>query len=293
MRGRERGSTLAMSAVGLTAFMLAALLAADAGSVLIRRSEMQNLTDAAALAAAMSLEESRDAAEGSAFALAASNGTALHSGSVRFEGANRVAVSHEEPLGSLLGELLEPFQLRIQTVSRAEIRCEGTVYGLRPFGIPDQAYRLGQEIWFRNRSECDDGNRESLDLEGHSGSAFRSTIAQGARRSVSVGERVPTIRSNMTGPTRQGLEQMLSGDSTSWQAALKTPEQTRRVATLAIIALDPSESVRGSPVAKIREFAQFYVVAVDSEGDFRGRFIRRVSPRVAGTGSTYSVRLVQ
>ena len=52
---RERGSVLAMSALGMLAFLLATGLAVDIGHFYLVKSELQNAADAAALAGASAL----------------------------------------------------------------------------------------------------------------------------------------------------------------------------------------------------------------------------------------------
>src|SRR5919205_2421876 len=54
-RERERGSVLAMSALGMLAFLLATGMAVDLGHFYLVKSELQNAADAAALAGASGL----------------------------------------------------------------------------------------------------------------------------------------------------------------------------------------------------------------------------------------------
>ena len=86
---RERGSVLAMSALGMLAFLLATGMAVDIGHFYLVKSELQNAADAAALAGASALNSGKTGIEeATRRATAAMNGYEFNSKGVAVPPAN-------------------------------------------------------------------------------------------------------------------------------------------------------------------------------------------------------------
>ncbi len=291
----QAGATLvlvALMAVGLTAV---AGLAADAGAMYYKRTQLQAAADAAALAGARGLLDGKNVALSEAQRLAAANGYKLAPKDVSFAANSRVKVKLAEHQPLLLGGLLGTTNPEIAASSGGELHCVGQTAGLRPWGVPDADFRRGQEVALKvGPGDSSRGNFQALALDGPGAAVYYRTVLYGAKRDVNAGDLVPTEPGNINGPTQRAVEQLIGFDRTSFDAAAKLGDRAARIVKLAL--LDPRALARASGRSDVRVagFGRFYLDRVTARGEVVGRFVERVSGKsVAGTAAQYAVRLVE
>ncbi|MBM3270294.1 MAG: hypothetical protein FJZ01_21890 [Candidatus Sericytochromatia bacterium] len=291
----QRGATLVLvtlMALGLTAV---AGLAADAGAMYYKRTQLQAAADAAALAGARGLQDGKNVALSEAKRLAAANGYALPSKDVSFPKGSRVKVRLTERQPLLLAPLLGTGEPEIAASSGGELHCVGQSFGLRPWGVPDADFVRGQDVAFKvGPGDGQRGNYQALALDGPGARVYFESILYGARRDIKAGDLVPTEPGNVSGPTQRAVEQLIGFDRTAFEPAVKQGDKAVRIVKLALLDPRSYAEAKGRSEVRIAGFARFYLVKATSRGDVIGKFVERIGERtVAGTAPQYAVRLVE
>ncbi|HEY9855975.1 MAG TPA: pilus assembly protein TadG-related protein [Stenomitos sp.] len=297
----QKGATLVTTALFATGLVVIAGLVADTGAMMYHRTRMQVAADAAALAGTKGLLNGRDYGIAQAQEMAGKNGYELKRSNIGIAPCNlRMLVVLETPNESLVGRVLKAVKgedpdnanpLTVGARAQADLYVVGTNYGVRPFGVPEADFKPGAEyVLKQGPGGSIRGNFQALGLDGTGADVYRTSILNGANRTVHVGDMVPTEPGNMNGPTVSAVNQLLGNDSTSYQDASKG-NKTPRVMTLPLMG-DSFFAVNGRSNVTIAGFARFYVTYTTSRGEVYGRFIERVSePEIKGTTNQYSVRL--
>ena len=141
------------------------------------------------------------------------------------------------------------------------------------------------------------GHFFALALDGNGGSVYRDTIVDGSRNSFGIGDAATLEPGNMVGPTRQGVNDLISADPTSrWNAAAGLPESNQfhagdgswmnspRVVRIPIY--DPEVALKqGRSTMVIASFAGFWIESIGTQGTVIGRFVRLPASPEAGPAS--------
>lgn len=300
-RQRERGATLVTTALFATALTMVTGLVVDTGAMLYQRTRMQVATDAAALAGARALLNGQAYAVAEAKSEASKNGYAVRDSDITIQQGSRISVRLQNQTPSLAARVLNAVRgldpqaaatLGVEAKSTADLHCVELTYGVRPFGIPDRAFRMGAEyVLKQSAGGSTDGNFQALALDGPGASLYRTAILNGAKRTVHVGDSVPTEPGNMAGPTVVAINQLLGNDHTSFVSA-SYGSRTPRVITVPLIDANQYAQANGRSDVTVTGFGRFYVTYTTSRSEVYGRFMERVNQQtVQGTALQYSVRL--
>ncbi len=239
VRERERGSVLAMSALGMMSFLLATGLCVDIGHFYLVKSELQNAADAAALAGASGLNSgvtgitlARDRAK------AAMNSYEFNSKGVKIEDANVTFSSSLNggyvDYGSALAQAPSIRFVRVETPSvpvqvffaavalgaSRDLKAEATagmsipissVCDFLPVSVIDYGTPIkpGDTYTFRSApaGTVSPGNYQLLAVAGNGGQDVRVGIASGVDACAAPGEEyaVDTKTGVTSGPVRVGV----------------------------------------------------------------------------------------
>ena len=138
------------------------------------------------------------------------------------------------------------------------------------------------------------GHFFALALDGNGGSVYRDTIVDGSHNSFAIGDAATLEPGNKVGPTRQGVNELISADPTSrWNAAAGLPEGNQYHAgngtwmnsprVVRIPIYDPEVALnQGRSTMVIASFAGFWIESIDTQGTVIGRFVRLPASPEAG-----------
>jgi len=300
-RKGERGATLVTTALMATGLVVVSGLVADTGAIMYQRTRMQVAADAAALAGAKALLNGRQYAIAQAQDVAAKNGYALSPDNISIQQGSRMNVRLDNKSPSVVARVLQAVKsggdpsgaapLTVGAKSTADLHCVSLTYGVRPFGVPEQDFVPGIEYALKQGAgNSVRGNFQALALDGTGASIYRDEILNGAKRTVHVGDMVPTEPGNKAGPTVVAINQLLGNDRTGYRQAV-SGARTPRVITVPLLG-DSFFQATGRSNVVIAGFARFYVTYTTGRGEVYGRFIDKLSQtQVTGTSLQYSVRL--
>lgn len=301
-RSNERGATLVTIAIFATGLVVVAGLVADTGAMMYQRTRMQVACDASALAGAKALLNGRTYAIQQAKAVAAKNGYQLSDSGIAIQQGSRMSVAMQNPSKSVVARVVEAMQgsgnpdaakdLSVGAKATADLHCVELTYGVRPFGVPEADFKPGAEyVLKQGPGGSVSGNFQALGLDGTGASIYRTSILNGAKRTLNVGDMVPTETGNMAGPTTTAINQLLGNDQTSYASAVKGA-RTPRVVTVPLLDKQQFLASNGRSNVIVKGFARFYVTYTTSRSEVYGRFIEKVNQNVVkGTALEYAVRL--
>jgi len=203
-----------------------ASLVIDVGAGLHEKREIQSGADAAALAGVRSLPSSPGEAVSMAEDWAAKNGITadeLESVEVRttYVADDTLSVTVRRDVPFLFGRVLGVNGGTVHATAVARIGSPAGLAGLRPWGVLESAVKYDESTILKYDSrDVTSGNFGALALDGAGSGVYRDTIRYGSHTELCAQGQpgclhysVPTEPGNMAGPTRQGVEYLLSGTS--------------------------------------------------------------------------------
>lgn len=306
-RHSERGSALVTTAFFSTALIVFVGLVADAGLMMFQRTKMQTAADAAALAGARGLIKGQSQAIAAAKELAAQNGFPLETDQVKIEKGTRVLVTLSTPTNSLVSRVLaagqanaepndsaEPAPFVIGAKAAADLHTVDVQNGPRPWGVPETDMIPGGEYVIKQgggSGVC--GNYLPIAIDGSGANLYRDSVLHGAKRTLKIGDMVPTEPGNMNGPTVSAVNQLVGNDRTTYEEAKKNPDRTPRVVILPLMTQESYFNAQGRSAIQVSGFARFFITYTTNRGEVFGRFMGKVdAEEVKGTGLNYTVKLV-
>ena len=317
-------------AIAVAAMMVVCAFAAltvDIGLLLLNRTQLVNLADAAALAGVQELPT------GATIAVSVTRSYAAQNGKIGDTVAVAVFDSNEQRVASRLESIQRWFNpvaeavvagpaeattIRVQAQrsvnlmfarviglqtgnvnaqAAARISPLGSATGIVPFGIEQQNFVFGQLYTLKNGSgqgASHNGNFGALALGGSGAAKYETNIKHGYSGKIKVGDWVATEPGNMSGPTCDGVEYRISRDPS---ATVHTagPDSGRVV----VVPIIESLQVNGRSEVLIVGFGAFFLEGVGGSGNKNyvlGRFMRRVTvgepSGSAGNFGAYTARLI-
>ncbi len=223
----ERGQTLAMTAVFIIVVFAFAAVVMDGGSYLLQRRNMQGSADAAALAGARAL-----ASGGSATSVARSYVETQNASdeaqvqSIDTTGGNTITVTVHKDGGGEFLQVLGRESPDISATATAKVRTMGAASGMLPMAFMRGSYTTGTnyEVKFDgtaggNRGAIAPKNTPPTCNNSNGAADFRNLIKGSAHGGFdacahAIGSTdVNTEPGNMSGPTRQGFDDRMGGDT--------------------------------------------------------------------------------
>lgn len=271
----ERGSALILVALALTVLVGFAGLAVDAGRLYIERQRLQTIADAAALAGARQLPDSRQQAATTALAMVRANQPTPLTTETADVAADNLAVTVRlaRPVPLTLIRLLGLTDVQVGVTATAQVGKVGAVTGALPLGVEAQDFETGRQYTLKlpapgQGGKNQRGNFNALALGGTGANVYRENLRSGYDGWLSVGDEVLTEPGNMKGPTEQGLAERLAADPDStWD---QVPAHSPRRLLIPIVE---SFDVPGRKPVKIVGFAIFFLEQFKPSGEVVGRFL--------------------
>ncbi|MBC7545045.1 MAG: hypothetical protein H7338_20155 [Candidatus Sericytochromatia bacterium] len=293
---RQRGSVLVVVTLFSMVLMGVSALAVDVGRTVVTRTRLQRVVDAAALAGGKDLPSGTAPARSASLDFANRNGVAIAAGDVTFPTPNSVRVAVVRPVDTVFARVMGIMSYPIPASATAALQSATGMSGLRPWGIPAQdfaGYPEGTTFKLKLTSKSGEysggGNFQALSLDGSGGSIYRQTIISGSQSRFQIGDSVPTETGNMVGPTSQGAETLIGGDThTSYAAAVAAGEpDCPRVVTLIVIKQDSFG--KGKSSVTVAGFASFFITSWNDPAEVVGQFVRYVDMDGTSDGTTSAV----
>jgi hypothetical protein len=284
-RRRERGATLVLVVVGLLALIAMAGLALDTSHVLLNKSRLQSALDAAALAAAKSLDESASTSTatgkaGSVFAAnllqyqelqnAVNGGLALvtqySSTLIPFSPGTTPAKFVRTSVAGFTTQMSLISVLGIPSINVAGNAVAGpsppivsacNVVPVFMCGDPTKpplyGYQVDQVVGLNqvtgSTSAIGPGNYGLLSLGGNGGSIVRNNLAGSYASCVSTGPNVPTEPGVAAGPVSQGINTRFNIYAAGLDSATYPPDVINTAAHQTNLTTDGSGNItQGSTV---------------------------------------------
>ncbi len=292
----QRGSVLVTVTLFSLVLMGFAALAIDVGRTLVTRTRLQRVADAAALAGGKDLPLGTATSRTAAIDFAGLNGIALSAGEVTFPTADSIRVAFNRPVDTVFARVFGITSYSVPTHATAALHTATSMGALRPWGIPAldfAGYAIGSTYTLKLNPQSGEyhggGNFQALDLDGGGASTYRDTIQAGSQKRYTVGDSVATETGNMKGPTQQGSNYLMGGDThASYAEAVAAGDVScPRIVSVIVIRQDSFGS--GNTSLTIAGFASFFITGWQNPDQVVGQFIRYVDMNGTSTGGAPGV----
>lgn len=297
----ERGSVIVLVTAVLVLLMGILALVVDIGMSGVKKGQIQNAADSAALAAAAELPESLDAAMSMAVDYCGRHKVPSGEVTVSFPLIpTRVQVRIDHPVSYYFARVLGINTGTVAVEAEAETGIVGAMRGLIPIGVEDRPFTYGDLYMLkRGAGSCEkDGapgscsNFGPLALGGNGASVFEYNIENGYDGIIEAEQWVLTETGNMVGPTNKSINARVNDGA--GETYVDFPAGSRRLVFIPIIE---SLDVGGRSDVKVLGFAAFFLDSLSSKGEVYGRFIRYRTPgeiiNTAGNYNLYTSQLVR
>lgn len=308
----EKGNVLATTAFAMAALIGFASWTIDVGHFMTARTQLQNAVDAAALAGASGLLTSSDEATNRAILFASRNTcirvpVQISAGDISFPTSSRIRVTATRRLNTIFLQVFGIRQVAITRSATAQLAKVISTTGMRPWCVPQYDWSVGDIVTLKEGDSP--GNPASfyypVDFPplnrgnpSNGASAYRNNIEHGTSSDVSIGDVLQVEPGNMKGPTKQGVDYLISQDSNAhWSNNTVAGSRYSGLSSPRIVKVplfdpdDPPKNGRSS--VTVVGFAAFFIEGF-SGNDVVGRFIRIFSSGNVGSGVSmlYQVRLI-
>jgi Flp pilus assembly protein TadG len=210
LKNGEQGLALVLVTLAMVSLLGMTALVVDIGSMTLHKNRLANACDAAALAGARELP-SAGAATQVANTYAGHNGVSENEIRVKvINDGKQIIVSSTREVEFTFARVLGLNSTTVNANATATVSAISSVTGVIPLSIPEQDLNFGQEYELKvGANDLLTGNSGALALEGSGANKYRTFIKEGYSGLVSVGE-VNTESGNMSGPTREGINDRIS-----------------------------------------------------------------------------------
>jgi Flp pilus assembly protein TadG len=285
---KEDGAVLMLFALLMPVVLGCAAMVVDFGIQYGSKVRLQNIAQAAALAAAQDALQDPSLARDKAYEYLDLNGVQAHEAQVEIsqpEGSARVTVTRESDyyFARILGFRTADISANAKAVSVGI----SSFTGAAPLGIMTEDFVYGQKYKLKYGSppELGSGNFGALRLGGSGANNYEYNLKHGYPGELKVGDIVNIEPGNMSGPTKRAIEYRFAQDN-------RIPPNTfydhdRDAPQILYVPVVEPYGVSGSHVhsVKILGFAAFFVTGIPGSGnesEIEGYFIRTVK---SGGGS--------
>lgn len=212
----QRGSSTVLVCLALVALIGVSALAIDAGMMYATRIQIQNAADAAVLAGVRELPGNPSKAIQVASQYAQLN--SLQDNEIVFtvSADNRsIKGVASRSLALLFAPIFGVNNQLLTAQATARVSPLSGCKGVVPFGVADDAYSFGDTKVIKYAASFDNplppGQFAPLSLGSPGASTYADNISFGYNSLIKVGAVLPVETGNMIGPTRQGIDNRVSG----------------------------------------------------------------------------------
>lgn len=207
----ENGLALVLVSLALTGLLGMVALVVDVGAMTLHKNRLANACDAAALAGARELPAA-GAATQVASAYIQLNGVSPDEALVEIlEDGKKIKVTSTREVELTFARVLGFTSTTVNAGATAAFGAISAATGVIPLSVPEQNLNFGQEYELKvGAPGLLAGNFGALSLEGSGADKYRTLIKEGYSGLISVGDWVTTEPGNMSGPTRDGINDRTS-----------------------------------------------------------------------------------
>lgn len=286
----ERGSVIVIVAVAFVMLLSLVALVVDLGLLYSQRESLVRAVTAAALAGVQKLPEDPDLAQAVGLEYARLNGIEAQDELAAQATKKEVGVWTRRKVPLQFAQAFGLKSLPISASAKAQVGAVGRIAGAVPFGVVKQDFVFGQEYTLKFGSDASgsvySGNFGALALGGTGASNYRQNIEQGSGLNLAVDDWVPTETGNMSGPTKQGVDDRI-------RSCMHVPSCTYNnfepgCPRFAIVPVIDSLEVNGRGEVKIVGFAAFFLTRATG-GEVSGYFLRWSADGELGAGEDYGL----
>jgi hypothetical protein len=293
--------------MAMTAFLLVGLLGLMAigvnfGIVLLKKRELANAADAAALAGVQELPESTWNARARAYEYGIRNKLVPSDMTIDVSLATaEVSVTARHDVSLFFAPVLGFNTVPLSVKAKARVGPVVGVGGAVPLSVEEMDFQFGQQYMLKDAAQEIDssveqsgayrGNFGPLSLGVSGANAYKDNFKYGYNKILRVGDVVQTETGNMAGPTAEAI----AWRTQSSEALNCTFENANKSCPQYVIVPVISEYAKGGrgPVT-ITGFAAFFLEGTTREGSVSyvvGRFLQRtVDGEVGNSTSDYGLR---
>lgn len=264
---KEEGTVIVLLAVGLAVFLGFTALVTDVGLLLVRRNQLSQALDAAALAGVQELPDNPGEAVNKAREYAQKNGVDPTLLNVTVSNNNKqIAVDSTKQVDLVFARIFGRDNSNVKASAKAIVGPVKNVRGAVPMSILDQPLVAGTQYIIKSSTgegSYNNGWRGILDFTGPGGGAneYRTMTQNGYVGELVVGKVVDEQTGNISGPTIDGVNARIA-------ACTRVPPCTAndyepncpRLVWVPVV-----QEVDNSTV-KIVGFAAFFLERVDGSG---------------------------
>ncbi len=217
----KKGSIAVMTAASMFALVGMAALVTDAGVLYLNHSQLENMTDAGALAGAQEyLIGTQASVESVATDYAISkNGKPTDTIDVVIDTTNnKIIVTANRNVDLFFAKIFSMNSADVSSVSAAKIAPVSGMSNLIPFGITWDNFITGQPYTLKvDEDFSTKGNFHNVALKSRSGgdsgaSVLEENIVYGCGGVYKIGDKIPTEPGNMVGPIKQAIADRIAID---------------------------------------------------------------------------------
>lgn len=310
----ERGIIVVLAAIAMFSLLGFASIAIDVGCILTARNQLQCAVDASALAGASGLMVDQSEAVQRSIAVGRRNtciqqAVILSPGDVDFPNSNQIRVRTNKSVPLFFAKIVRISSVRISAVAVAEIGTIVGTQGMRPWAVPDMGWTHGTPVVLKAGSLGAPATNPSfyyaIDFpplnQGDpvpGANVYRDNIIYGTSSEVSIGDVLMVEPGKMAGPTKQGVDALISMDpSAGWDGCQITESAFPGTSSPRVVKIPlydpnyPPDSGRNS--ITVVGLASFFVAGMHG-GDVMGIFMEKITGGHFGSGHSLlkGVRLV-
>lgn len=276
----QKGSAIIFFTFCMTVVLGMCALVIDFGITVHEKVSISKAVDAAALAGAQELIFDKDNAVAVANSYLEANGVDPLDAEIEiFDSDTKIRVTVNSEVDYYFAKILG-FDSGIVNATGVAM-CGpviGVYEGVRPFAIEKQTLEFGVEyILKEGGGGGHNGNYGALALSGNGASTYVNNIIDGYDGRLRVGDYVETEPGNMSGPTQQGVNTLISRCN-------HTPECTfsdyhSKCPRIITVIMVDNLQVNGRSNVRIEGFARFFLEEVTGHGNesiVTGRFLNTV-----------------
>ncbi|GLB31526.1 hypothetical protein LAD12857_34490 [Lacrimispora amygdalina] len=297
--GNRKGSILVIVTLMLTAMLGAVALVTDVGMAYLKKQQLNNAVDSAALAGAQVLRRSQAEALDKAFQYAQLNGFDTQDVAISFPNSHTISVEGKKRVDFIFARVLGHGGADVNARAKAIIAPISGVRGVKPFVVERFDFEYGVEYVLKEGAdESYIGNFGAVALGSTGADTFRDNLKYSYAGIIRVNDWIKTETGNVVGPSKDGVDYIMAQCNHTPQCSIESyVPNCERVITIPMVN---TLQVNGSSEVQVVGFAQFLLSGISNEGghsNVRGCFLRTVisgeiDPNAPDFG-VYSIKLVQ
>jgi len=316
----QKGSALIFAVLVMVSMLGFAALAIDTGMILTADHQLQNAVDAAALAGASGLLINQSVATNRAVAISSLNdcmnrAVVINAANVSYPAATRILVQANRQVPLFVAPILGVNTSAVTAVASALLEPLSETRKLKPWAVPFLNWNIGEQVLLKAGDNDDaPGTNPSFHyaidyppvnkgtpIPG--GNAYRDFIMNSYDGTVTIGDIIQVEPGNKVGPTRQGVDYLMSQDPGAFwdtQQGAVLGSNYPGFSSPRIIKIpfyDPnSPPGNGRSTITVTGLGSFFLEGMSGK-DLIGRFMKITTEGTnkggPGAGLLYQVKLIQ